>query len=68
MDELLRITKPGGAMVLSGFTEDELGSLVSLAGNGEILSSEEWRCLIVRIPDPFVETARQNGTSLLSEE
>jgi ribosomal protein L11 methyltransferase len=68
MDELVRITKPGGAMVLSGFMEDELPSMESLAGRGEILSSEEWRCLIVRIPDPFVETAQQNGTSLLSEE
>lgn len=63
MDELVRITKPGGAIVLSGFMEDELPSMESLAGSGEILSSEEWQCLIVRIPDPFVETARQNGTS-----
>lgn len=68
MDELVRITKPGGAMVLSGFTVNELHAMEALAGSGEILSSEEWRCLIVRIPDPLVETAQQNGTSLVSEE
>jgi ribosomal protein L11 methyltransferase len=68
MDELVRITKPGGAMVLSGFTEEELSAVESLAGRGEVLSSEEWKCLIVRVPDPFGETASAAGTSLVSKE
>jgi ribosomal protein L11 methyltransferase len=66
MDDLVRITKPGGAMVLTGFMEEELPSMESLAGTGEVLSSEEWRCLIVQLPDPFGETAQPAGTSLVS--
>lgn len=68
MDELLRITKPGGAMVLAGFMEEELSPIQALAGTGEVLSSEEWRGLIVQVPDAFGETAQTAGTSLVSEE
>lgn len=68
MDDLLRITRPGGVLVLTGFTEAELPAFESLASGGHVLSSGEWRCLIVRAPDAFRETVQAAGTSLDSEE
>jgi ribosomal protein L11 methyltransferase len=68
MDDLLRITRPGGVLVLTGFTEAELPTFESLVSGGRVLSSGEWRCLIGRAPDAFRETAEAAGTSLDSEE
>lgn len=68
MDDLVRITRPGGMMVLTGFTEPELAAIQALAGKGQVSSQEEWRCLVVRVPEPFGETGGSGCTSLLSEE
>lgn len=68
MDDLLRITSPGGVMVLTGFAEAELPAFESLLSSGEILSSGEWRCLTAQVPAVFGETAEAAGTSLVSEE
>jgi ribosomal protein L11 methyltransferase len=68
MDELLRITKPGGVLVLTGFTEAELSAFQSLVSRGRVLSSGEWRCLIARTPNAFGETVQAAGASLDSEE
>ena len=68
MDELLRITKPGGVLVLTGFTEAELSAFESLVSGGRVLSSGEWRCLIARTPNAFGETVQAAGASLNSEE
>lgn len=53
MDDLLRITRPGGVLVLTGFVEGELPAFESLLGGGQILSAGEWRCLIARTPGCF---------------
>jgi ribosomal protein L11 methyltransferase len=43
-DELLRIS--GGRLILTGFTEDELGAIEQIFGCGEVTESGEWRCLV----------------------
>jgi ribosomal protein L11 methyltransferase len=68
MDELLRITRPGGELVLTGFSAAELPAFESLLNGGRILSSGEWRCLMARMRRTLRETAPTAGTSLVSEE
>ncbi len=46
-DDLQRIARPHGRLILTGFTEPELGRVEALFGYGEILEHDEWRCLIV---------------------
>jgi ribosomal protein L11 methyltransferase len=48
-DELLRITGPGGQLILSGFDEYELAAIQENFGEGEITSCAEWRCLRVQL-------------------
>lgn len=44
-DDLLRIVAPGGTLILTGFTDDELPALEQVFGSGLVTSSGEWRCL-----------------------
>jgi len=46
-DDLLRVSGPGGQLILSGFTGDELPAIEKTFGRGEITSCDEWRCLNV---------------------
>ncbi len=48
-DELMRIVKSGGCLILTGFPESELKVLQSAFGNGEVTGSNEWRCLRLRV-------------------
>jgi ribosomal protein L11 methylase PrmA len=48
-DELLRITRAGGWMVLTGFPESELGAMQAMFGVGEVSELNEWRCLVLRV-------------------
>jgi ribosomal protein L11 methyltransferase len=48
-DELLRIVKPGGWLILTGFPENELSVVEEIFGQGEVTASNEWRCLRLRM-------------------
>lgn len=48
-DDLQRMLRRNGRLILTGFTEPELGRVQELFGNGEILEQEEWRCLVVQV-------------------
>jgi ribosomal protein L11 methyltransferase len=48
-DELLRIVKTGGWLILTGFPESELAVVKGLFGAGEVSQINEWRCLTLRI-------------------
>jgi hypothetical protein len=48
-DELLRIAKPGGRLILTGFPESELATIEGLFGAGEVSGINEWRCLILGV-------------------
>jgi len=48
-DELLRICKPGGWLILTGFPESELAALQGMFGSGEVSEMNEWRCLMLRM-------------------
>jgi ribosomal protein L11 methyltransferase len=67
MDDLLRVTKPGGLLVLTGFTSAELPAFQSLLRGEQTLFSEEWSCLVARVPERLDETAPVSGTSLEPE-
>jgi ribosomal protein L11 methyltransferase len=47
--ELLRITGPGGQLILTGFPEYELPAIQRNFGNGEVTSCAEWRCVNVAL-------------------
>lgn len=47
-DDLLRITRRNGWLILTGFTELELGRIQALFGTGELLEQDEWRCLSLK--------------------
>lgn len=49
-DDLLRVTKPGGALILTGFPESEASLLESLFPGATISALNEWRCLTVSLP------------------
>jgi ribosomal protein L11 methyltransferase len=48
LDDLQRITKPGGRLILTGFTESELPAFTALFPLGHVLAEEEWRCIETR--------------------
>jgi len=48
-DELLRICKAGGLLILTGFPETELSILRKMFGPGEVTDLNEWRCLTLRM-------------------
>lgn len=45
-DELMRITKAGGKLILTGFPEWELRGLESLFEDGRVTEMNEWRCAV----------------------
>jgi ribosomal protein L11 methyltransferase len=47
-DELLRIVRPKGWLILTGFPESELAILRQAFGSGEVSEMNEWRCLMLR--------------------
>jgi ribosomal protein L11 methyltransferase len=44
-DELLRIVRPGGWLIITGFPESELKILRQAFGDGAVTDLNEWRCL-----------------------
>jgi ribosomal protein L11 methyltransferase len=44
-DELLRVVRPGGRLILTGFPESELKILRRAFGDGAVTDLNEWRCL-----------------------
>ena len=48
-DELLRITKPSGKLILTGFPEWELPAFLELFPKAEMSAMNEWRCLQVSL-------------------
>lgn len=48
-DDLLRVLTPGGCMILSGFTENELKPFQQLLPNAEVTRLNEWRCVSAEI-------------------
>jgi ribosomal protein L11 methyltransferase len=45
LEDLQRITKTGGRLILTGFTENELPAFTAYFPQSRILAEEEWRCL-----------------------
>jgi ribosomal protein L11 methyltransferase len=45
LEDLQRLTKRDGRLILTGFTESELPAFASLFPRGRILAEEEWRCI-----------------------
>ncbi len=45
LDDLQRVTRLGGTLVLTGFTDGELTAFQSLLPTREVLLSGEWRCI-----------------------
>ncbi len=50
MDDLLRVSKPGGRLILTGFNESELPFFLRLFPRAEATALNEWRCLKVSMP------------------
>jgi ribosomal protein L11 methyltransferase len=48
LDELLRVTAPGGCLILTGFTNAECEALARNLPPAEPLALGEWRCLVVK--------------------
>lgn len=44
-DELVRIVKPNGKLVLTGFPESELAAVCQIFGYGEVTELSQWRCV-----------------------
>lgn len=49
-DDLLRITRRGGRIVLTGFPESEARVFEREFGRSETLRLDEWRCVVAEIP------------------
>ena len=49
-DDLLRITKPRGTLILTGFPESEAPAFQRLFPTAESSALNEWRCLIATLP------------------
>ena len=49
MDELLRVTKPQGMLVISGFGEGEARTFQSMFPQAVLSACNEWRCLLIRL-------------------
>lgn len=47
LDELLRVAKPGGRLILTGFPETEAAIFIKEFPAAEVSQMEEWRCLII---------------------
>lgn len=45
LEDLQRITKRGGRLILTGFTEDEMPPFTGLFQRSRVLAEEEWRCI-----------------------
>lgn len=48
LDDLLRATKPGGFLILSGFVNDEAQAFLRIFPDAEQTTHEGWSCLAVR--------------------
>ncbi len=48
LDELMRITRADGRLILTGFTEAESWRFREIFPAGEVSALDEWRCLTVR--------------------
>lgn len=46
MDELLRILKPGGKLILTGFPEWQLAAFQSVLENASVTALNDWRCVV----------------------
>lgn len=46
LDDLLRITEPGGILILTGFSEDESARFEALLPGSRVLHLEGWSCVI----------------------
>jgi ribosomal protein L11 methyltransferase len=44
-DDLVRITRPGGKLIVTGFTTSEAAAFRALLANCEELQSDDWSCL-----------------------
>lgn len=55
-DDLLRVTRPNGVLILTGFTAPEASALLRLLPHSEVSGLAEWRCiqtaLIPSAPSP----------------
>ncbi len=47
LDDLLRVTRPGGFLILSGFTDGEASAFLRLFPGAEQTTREGWSCLTV---------------------
>ncbi len=47
-DDLLRVTKPGGWLILTGFPESEAAVFTRIFPTAELFAQGEWRCLAFR--------------------
>lgn len=48
LDDLFRVRKPGGWLILTGFPESEAAVFTRTVPNAEILAQGEWRCVAFR--------------------
>jgi ribosomal protein L11 methyltransferase len=48
-DELLRVVRSTGCLILTGFPESELSVLRQAFGNGHVSEMNEWRCLTLQV-------------------
>ncbi|MGI9070132.1 MAG: 50S ribosomal protein L11 methyltransferase [Bryobacteraceae bacterium] len=49
LDELLRITRANGWLILTGFAEEEVSAFERYFPISKVLAEEEWRCVIVTV-------------------
>lgn len=46
IDDLMRITRPGGRLILTGFTEDEMPRLEQFLPKASLTGISAWRCMV----------------------
>ncbi|MBV9762513.1 MAG: 50S ribosomal protein L11 methyltransferase [Acidobacteriaceae bacterium] len=49
LDDLLRVTRPAGTLILTGFTDAELQPFLQVFPNNVLSSLNEWRCVAARL-------------------
>lgn len=49
-EDLLRIAKPKGTLILTGFPQSEVPALEAFFPPGELSALNEWRCLVIALP------------------
>ena len=49
LDDLMRITREGGWLILTGFTEAELRPFRDMFPDAEVSGIDEWRCITLRV-------------------